>query len=103
MADRAPNTDGGEPETSSDTLLDELVRALARQAAERIMRSFGTNRAPRAAPIAGVELLHFRELLFQSGQLVAQAKVFRVPFSVFGRAGRLNLALVKGTPRAQMG
>src|SRR6266850_3620732 len=53
--------------------------------------------------IAGVELLHFRELLLQSGQLVAQAKVFRVPFSVFGRTGRLNLALMKGTPRAQMG
>ena len=35
MADRAPNTDGGEPETSSDALLDELVRALARQTAER--------------------------------------------------------------------
>ena len=35
MADRAPNTDGGEPETSSEALLDELVRALARQAAER--------------------------------------------------------------------
>jgi hypothetical protein len=35
MRDRAPNIDGGEPETSSDTLLDELVRALARQAAER--------------------------------------------------------------------
>jgi hypothetical protein len=35
MADRAPNTDGGQPETSSEALLDELVRALARQAAER--------------------------------------------------------------------
>ena len=35
MADRAPNTDGGQPETSSDALLDELVRALARQMAER--------------------------------------------------------------------
>ena len=35
MADRAPNTGGGEPETSSEALLDELVRALARQAAER--------------------------------------------------------------------
>jgi hypothetical protein len=35
MGDRAPNTDRGEPETSSDALLDELVRALARQAAER--------------------------------------------------------------------
>ena len=53
--------------------------------------------------IAEIELLHIRELLLQSGQLVAQAKVFRVPFSVFGRTGRLNLALMKGTPRAQMG
>jgi hypothetical protein len=35
MGDRAPNTEFGEPETSSDALLDELVRALARQAAER--------------------------------------------------------------------
>ena len=35
MADRGPNTGRGEPETSSDALLDELVRALARQAAER--------------------------------------------------------------------
>ena len=35
MGNRAPNTDTGEPETSSDALLDELVRALARQAAER--------------------------------------------------------------------
>jgi hypothetical protein len=36
MADRtAPNTDRGEPETSSEALLDELVRALARQIAER--------------------------------------------------------------------
>ena len=35
MADRAPNTDGGQSETSSEALLDELVRALARQIAER--------------------------------------------------------------------
>jgi hypothetical protein len=35
MRDRAPNEDPGEPETSSDALLDGLVRALARQAAER--------------------------------------------------------------------
>jgi hypothetical protein len=35
MEDRAPNTDTGEPETSADALLDELVRALARQIAER--------------------------------------------------------------------
>jgi hypothetical protein len=36
MANRAPNTDGVEPETSSEALLDELVRALARQIAERV-------------------------------------------------------------------
>ena len=35
MGERAPDTDTGEPETSSDALLDELVRALARQAVER--------------------------------------------------------------------
>ena len=35
MGNRAPNTDTGEPEASTDALLDELVRALARQAAER--------------------------------------------------------------------
>jgi hypothetical protein len=35
MEDPAPNTDRGEPETSADALLDELVRALARQIAER--------------------------------------------------------------------
>jgi hypothetical protein len=35
MGARAPNTDTGESETSSDALLDELVRALAREIAER--------------------------------------------------------------------
>jgi hypothetical protein len=35
VAERAQNSDTGEPDTSSDALLDELVRALARQAAER--------------------------------------------------------------------
>ena len=35
MGERTPATDTGEPKTSSDALLDELVRALARQAAER--------------------------------------------------------------------
>jgi len=35
MGERAPDTDTGEPESSADALLDELVRALARQAAER--------------------------------------------------------------------
>ena len=50
MADRTPNTDGGEPETSSDALLDELVRALARQMAERdyeVLRN-KTRPAPRS-------------------------------------------------------
>jgi hypothetical protein len=35
VADRAPHTDGSEPEANTDALLDELVRALARQIAER--------------------------------------------------------------------
>ena len=35
MGERAPKADTGDPETSSDALLDELVRALARQMAER--------------------------------------------------------------------
>jgi hypothetical protein len=35
VADRAPNTESGELEASTDALLDELVRALARQIAER--------------------------------------------------------------------
>ena len=51
MADRAPNTDGDEPETSSEALLDELVRALARQIAERdyeVLRN-KTRPAPRSA------------------------------------------------------
>jgi hypothetical protein len=35
MGERAPDTNSGEPETSSDALLDELLRALAREIAER--------------------------------------------------------------------
>jgi hypothetical protein len=35
MGERAPDTKGNEPETSIDALLDELVRALAREAAAR--------------------------------------------------------------------
>src|SRR6201984_1882476 len=33
----------------------------------------------------GVELLHCRELLLQSDQLIAKAKIFCVPTAVFGR------------------
>ena len=40
MPDRAPKTDGGEPETSSEAMLDELVRALARQIAKRDYERF---------------------------------------------------------------
>jgi Resolvase, N terminal domain/Recombinase len=50
MADRAPNTDGDEPETSSEALLDELVRALAREMAER--DPFAIKPAPRHGPLA---------------------------------------------------
>src|SRR5258705_8691598 len=42
------------------------------------------------------------QLLLEPDQLVAQAEVLRIPFTVFGGAGRLNLALVKRAPRAQM-
>jgi hypothetical protein len=51
MADRAPNTEGDEPETSSEALLDELVRALARQMAERDYEALRnrTRPAPRSA------------------------------------------------------
>ena len=51
MANRAPKTDGREPETSSEVLLDELGRALARQIAERdyeVLRT-KTRAAPRPA------------------------------------------------------
>ena len=53
--------------------------------------------------IAGVEVLHCRELLLQSDQLITKAKIFCVPTAIFGRAGLLDLALMKRTPRAQMG
>jgi hypothetical protein len=52
MADRAPNTDGGQPETSSEALLDELVRALARQAAERDYADL-RNKSLRARRLTG--------------------------------------------------
>jgi hypothetical protein len=40
VADRAPNTESREPEASTDALLDELVRARARQIAERDYERF---------------------------------------------------------------
>jgi hypothetical protein len=57
MADRAPNTDGGEPETSSDALLDELVRALARQMAERDYEALRNKPAQRPGPRAARRIL----------------------------------------------
>jgi hypothetical protein len=51
MADRAPNTDGDEPERSSEAILDELVRALARQMAEREYEAFRNKNRP--APRSG--------------------------------------------------
>jgi len=55
MADRAPNTDGGEPETSSDALLDELVRALARQAAESDYAALRTKPRRTRRPAGGTK------------------------------------------------
>jgi hypothetical protein len=55
MADRAPNTDGGEPETSSEALLDELVRALARQMAERDYEALRNKTRPAPSPAGGTK------------------------------------------------
>jgi hypothetical protein len=52
VADRAPDTNTGEPETSSDPLLDELVRARARQAAERDYADL-RNKSLRARRLTG--------------------------------------------------
>jgi len=52
MADRAPHTGRGEPETSSEALLDELVRALARQIAERDYEALRNKTRP-ALPSGG--------------------------------------------------
>jgi hypothetical protein len=52
VADRAPDRDLSEPETSSDALLDELVRALARQAAERDYADL-RNKSLRARRLTG--------------------------------------------------
>jgi hypothetical protein len=51
MANRRPNTGGDEPEASTAALLDELVRALARQMAERDYEALRnkTRPAPRSA------------------------------------------------------
>jgi hypothetical protein len=52
MGERAPDTDTGEPETSIDALLDELVRALAREAAERDYADL-RNKSLRARRLTG--------------------------------------------------
>ena len=53
MRDRAPNTETDEPETSSDALLDELVRALARQAAERDYEALRNKTLSAHRPLGG--------------------------------------------------
>ena len=56
MADRtAPNTDRGEPETSSEALLEELVRALARQIAEREYAALRNKTSPAPQPAGGTK------------------------------------------------
>jgi hypothetical protein len=56
MANRAPNTDGGEPETSSEALLDELVRALARQIAERDYKTLRNKTRPAPWSAGGTKI-----------------------------------------------
>src|SRR3984957_13398782 len=70
---------------------------------KRSLLEFRNDIAEYRRNIPGAELLHCCELLLQSGQLIAKAKIFCVPAAVFGRAGLLDLALMKRTPRAQMG
>jgi hypothetical protein len=70
---------------------------------KRSLLDFRNDIAEYRRNIAGVELSQCRELLLQSSQLIAKAKIFCVPTAVFGRAGLLDLALMKRTPRAQMG
>ena len=72
------------------------------QARSRSFLDFRNDIAEYRRNIAGVELLHCRELLLQSDQLIAKTKIFCVPSAVFGTAGLLDLALMKRTPRAQM-
>jgi hypothetical protein len=55
MADRAPHTEGDEPETSSDALLDELVRALARQMAERDYEALRNKTRPALRSAGGTK------------------------------------------------
>jgi len=73
------------------------------QARSRSLLDFRNDIAEYRRNIAGVELLHCRELLLQSDQLIAKPKIFCVPSAVFCTAGLLDLALMKRTPRAQMG
>src|SRR5438874_9564380 len=84
--------------------LDRLVApAMHDTSRKRSLLELRNDIAEYRRNIAGAELLHCRELLLQSGQLIAKAKIFCVPTAVFGRAGLLDLALMKRTPRAQMG
>jgi hypothetical protein len=55
MGDRAPDTDTGEPETSADALLDELVRALAREIAERDYAALRTKPRRTRRPAGGTK------------------------------------------------
>jgi hypothetical protein len=55
MGERTPDTDTGEPETSSDALLDELVRALAREFAERDHAALRTKPRRTRRPAGGTK------------------------------------------------
>jgi hypothetical protein len=55
MGEHAPDTDRDEPETSSDALLDELVRALAREIAERDHTALRTKPRRMRRPAGGTK------------------------------------------------
>jgi hypothetical protein len=55
MGERAPDTNAGEPETSSDALLDKLVRALAREIAARDYAALRTKPGRTRRPAGGTK------------------------------------------------
>ena len=108
---RAPPTGRGLRAPVIDLPVAEILKYIAAdprressgQARSRSLLDFGNDIAEYRRNIAGVELLHCRELLLQSDQLIAKTKIFCVPSAVFGTAGLLDLALMKRTQGRKWG
>ena len=109
---RAPPTGRGLRAPVIDLPVAEILKYIAADPRREVLGPGALPIPPRfpqrhseilAQHMAGVELLHCGESLLQSDQLIAKTKIFCVPSAVFGTAGLLDLALMKRTPRAQMG